>query len=1201
MSLFKRPIWKFRSVRIITYLIAFWLLLALITSLVLPRYIKNIAVQQISEQTGRKADIDKVGFNLLSFTVYVHNFTLYDTDKVTPQFSAKEMIASASLSSLFHLAPVLDRIALIDPKVHIVRLSDKEAGTYNFSDILDRFKKPDNTTPEDNANKKPFYFALNNVSIANGQVSLEDKVTGKSIDIQKLNVLLPHFSTFPSKNPITLAPSLSADVNGTPLKVTAEQPYNSDTLPSKATIHLDHLDITQYLPFIPAKLPVDIQSAEISSDLALTFSPSTDDPSLVLNGTVQLDKVNVQDNHHQPLLKTNQAKVTLTNLDALKLSGEITQLTVDQPEVWATMAKNGQINWVETFASDDDKDKPKTITNFNVKQLNVNNGAVHWTDAAYAHPAIKTTLSQIQVNAKNIATSDKAPAGSFIASAVENKQGNLFIRGSLQPTTLDLNSQLELRSINLANYTPYIGAYLDAQFNGILSANATVSMVKGQAKVSDIATTIGQFNLKPRHGGGITATTLALVNGNLDLQQHHMNIGAIHLNEVNTQLIRDKQGQINLLPEQHAKSETKAITPTKKTANTSSSSPWKVTLNKLTIDRSNLVYTDEGMKQPQPLSLQNITLNAQGISSALDRPATLQFNSAINQSGHLNVSANTSAQLNETNVDIDLKSLSVLPFQSFIPDSIKIAVTNGDISTKGKLVIQHLLNSQHRSIQYKGNAVLEKFNVLDDTTQIPFLRFVALNLNDIDTRFDANRPLIAVNKVSLSNFYARAVLTEKGKLNISQLVSSESDKEKDNEADNNKANSKAAEKTTKTAKTSAKDDHSPIIRIGDVNLDKGQINFTDNFVKPNYHVNLTGLTGTIGAVDSTKPEPAPVDLHAKIDNDSPVLINGSINPLFSPLFLDIKATATGVELPQLTPYSSKYAGYPIEKGKLSATVNYKIQDQHLVASNNVKIDQLTFGDHVDGPNATKLPVMLAVSLLKDRNGVIDLDVPISGSLEDPQFSIGGVILRAFVNLIVKAVTSPFSLISSMFGGGEELSHLEFASGSSDVTPDLIKKLDSLNYALSERPGLSLDIMGKSDINTDKTGLVNLQLIQQMKMLKWQDNGKKGSPADIKLSSEDEQKYLTVLYKKASFKKPSNFIGFSKSEPVDEMKRLFVENAVVSEQDLRNLANERATNIKNYIETQGNIPNERVFIIAPKVVTNTVQEKEPNMGVDFSLK
>lgn len=1194
-TLFKRPIWQYRSIQVIGSLIALWLLIALIAALALPHYIKNIAIQQITAQTGRKATIDDIGVNLLTFSVYVHDFTLYDTDNTTPQFSAKELVVSASTSSLFHLAPVLDKIQLVDPTVHIVRFDDKNEGTYNFSDILNRFKTPSDKKEE--TPSKPFYFALNNVSIDNGNVLLEDKVTGKNIDIKKLNVLLPYFANFPSKNPITIAPSLSADVNGTPIKVTAEQPLGITTLPSKATIHLDHLDIAQYLPFVPVKLPVEIKQAEISSDLTLTFSPSEDKPSLVLDGLVQLNQVNIQDLTQHPLLKVAQAQVQAKNLDVLKLTGEISKVSIDQPEVWTSLAKDGSLNWVKTFASkdNDDKDKTKTTTDFTIKQLTINNGVAHWDDEAFARPSLQTTLDQIELNAKNIATNATAAAGSFYLSAVENKQGILYARGNIQPTTLNLNSQIELRGINLQHYSPYITPYLDAKFTGILSANATVGMKDGQPHVSNIDTTIGQFSLNPQLGGSITATTLALTNGDLDLQKHLMQIDGIYFNHVNAQVIRSKSGQINFVPVTQTKP-THTVKEKETEKNQSNTTPWKITLNRFTLDRSQVSYTDESMARPSPLLFKNITLNAQHMSSTLDQPSTITLSSTINDDGHLQVQANTTPQLGNTNVNIDLKALPVIPFQSFMPDTIKIAVMSGNISTQGKLILDHLLDSKQRQIRYQGGVTLQRFNVIDDTTKIPFLRFAELNLADIDTQFSNSRPVINVNKVNLSSFYARAVLTEKGQLNLKELVAPSADT-----TDNEKATDDKPKPVATQTADNKKNDQSPRIRIGDVHLSKGQINFTDNFVKPNYHVNLTGFTGTIGAIDSSKPEPAPVNINAKIDNDAPVLITGSMNPLFSPLFLDIKATATGVELPQLTPYSSKYAGYPIEKGKLSAEVNYKIQEQHLVASNEVKIDQLTFGNKVDSPDATSLPVTLAVSLLKDRNGVIDLNVPITGSLEDPQFSIGGIILKAFVNLIVKAVTSPFSLISSMFGGGEELSHLDFASGSSDITPDLIKKLDSLNYALSERPGLSLDILGKSDINTDKSGLVENQLHRQMQMLKWQDTGKKGSPLDITLSNDDEQKYLTVLYKKASFKKPSNFIGITKSEPVDEMKRLFIENTTISDQDLRSLAMDRANKVRQYIEKEGNIPNERVFLIAPKVITTAEQEKTPNMGVDFTLK
>ncbi|MEB0165373.1 DUF748 domain-containing protein, partial [Glaciimonas sp. CA11.2] len=249
------------------------------------------------------------------------------------------------------------------------------------------------------------------------------------------------------------------------------------------------------------------------------------------------------------------------------------------------------------------------------------------------------------------------------------------------------------------------------------------------------------------------------------------------------------------------------------------------------------------------------------------------------------------------------------------------------------------------------------------------------------------------------------------------------------------------------------DANTPVIRIGQVVLNNGNVNFTDNFVKPNYTANMTGMTGSVGAVASDKPAPAAIDLKGKIDNDAPVAISGSLNPLFKPMFLDIKASADGVELPRLTPYAAKYAGYAIVKGKLSMDVNYKIEEQQLTAQNHVRIDQLTFGDKIDSPSATKLPVRLAVALLKDRNGQIDINLPISGSLSDPQFSVGGIILRVFINLIAKAVTSPFALLSSAFGGGDELGYAEFKPGSAMLTAATTTKLNTLTKALLDRPAL----------------------------------------------------------------------------------------------------------------------------------------------------
>ena len=146
--------------------------------------------------------------------------------------------------------------------------------------------------------------------------------------------------------------------------------------------------------------------------------------------------------------------------------------------------------------------------------------------------------------------------------------------------------------------------------------------------------------------------------------------------------------------------------------------------------------------------------------------------------------------------------------------------------------------------------------------------------------------------------------------------------------------------------------------------------------------------------------------------------------------MDIAADAREIELNPMSPYSIKYVGYGIERGELSFKVKYKVENRKLDAQNQIILNQLTFGEKVESPTATKLPVLLAVALLKDRNGVIDVNLPISGSLDSPEFSVGGIILRIIINIITRAVTSPFALLGAAFGGGSggELSYIEFDYG-----------------------------------------------------------------------------------------------------------------------------------------------------------------------------
>jgi hypothetical protein len=359
----------------------------------------------------------------------------------------------------------------------------------------------------------------------------------------------------------------------------------------------------------------------------------------------------------------------------------------------------------------------------------------------------------------------------------------------------------------------------------------------------------------------------------------------------------------------------------------------------------------------------------------------------------------------------------------------------------------------------------------------------------------------------------------------------------------------------------------------------------------------------VGAFGTQSTTPAPVDVSAKLAANGPLSIKGTINPLIEKPALDITASAHDIELTNLTPYSAKYAGYPITKGKLNVDLHYQLANDQLSANNHIFIDQLTFGEHIDNDTATKLPVRLAISLLKNRKGEIDVNIPVSGSLSNPEFSLGGLIWKAVLNLIAKAVTAPFTLLANAFGGGgEDLGYVEFAAGTAKLTDADQKKLDTIIKALDDKPSIKIDLIGRVDPAVDTPALREQYVDRLVRLQKVKDtvgNGESVDTSQVKVDDKEYEKYLTKAYKDADFKKPHNMIGFTKTLPVDDMKQALADHAPVDDATLRNLAQDRAQAVQQYFE--GKVDPSRVFIVAPKLDAKGIDDKGATTRVDFGLK
>jgi len=644
--------------------------------------------------------------------------------------------------------------------------------------------------------------------------------------------------------------------------------------------------------------------------------------------------------------------------------------------------------------------------------------------------------------------------------------------------------------------------------------------------------------------------------------------------------------------------------PAAKGKNADAGSPYVLTVAKLDIKDWSARIEDRGQKRPVVTTIAPFNLAMRDISTAPGARSQLELDAAVNKNGRLSVKGDVGMTPLHADLALDLKNVDIMQAQPYFTEQVNILLTRANLSGKGRVKIDQAKNGELVG-GYQGDLTLGNVGTVDKLSANPFLSWRSLSFDGMDMKLQPFALNIA--RVTADDFFARVIIDPSGRINL-QDVQRSGDGHKSVTGEAQAEEKSSAKGNTKTAvlPAPAKPAGSmPPIKIGKLVLRQGRVRFTDNFIKPNYTANLLDLGGTVSGLSSDPNSNANVDLKGLV-NSAPLAVSGRINPLKGDLSLDLHAEVHGMEMAPLSPYSGRYIGYGIEKGKLSFEVNYKVENRVLTAQNRLILEQLTLGDKVESPTAVNLPVSFALALLRDRNGVIDVNLPIGGSLDDPQFSIGGIIVRIFVNIITKAVTAPFSLIGSMFGGGgEELSYLAFDTGHARPGDKAADKLKTIAKALNDRPALKLEITGRYDPQADREGLKRAMIDRKVRALKLKDMIVRGESSDARKVTITPQEYPALLkrvYKDEKFSKPRNMIGMQKDLPVADMEKLMIANTTITDDDLVDLGNRRAQAAKDWLINEGHVPADRIFILAAK--PGTAQKKgdtTPAARVDFSLK
>jgi hypothetical protein len=773
--------------------------------------------------------------------------------------------------------------------------------------------------------------------------------------------------------------------------------------------------------------------------------------------------------------------------------------------------------------------------------------------------------------------------------AVINKTP-ITLKGRSKPFSESLESTLtlDLKDIDIPEYL----AYVPVKFGFALEScradlSATITFRQFKDKRRPESSTTGRVVFSNLVAAELSGTRLlALPSLTVDIGpsrflHKEVNIRKIAIDSPMLALSRDRAGMLNL------SSALKQTTATRKSSEqpeeTPSSDPLVLTIDEISLEKGAVSYVDSSGSSPVKIVAADLSVRATHVTTAGNGGGTADVSCTINDTGSLSLSSSFTLKPLTADTAITIDGLQPAWVQPYVMERVPILIRRGTLTARGRMQLARK-EGLPLGLNFTGDVRLMDFASVDRAKAEDLVSWKDLSITGID--FTLNPGRLSVAEIALAGPSGACIVNPDGSSNFSTLVGGKN------------AGQKPAEPGTKKKAMAH-------VAVGRVSVKNGRFTFMDRTVSPKYTSSLNAINGTITGHSSDEFRKAVVNLQARLDNQAPIAVTGSINPLKEDLFVDLKASLKNMELSPTTPYSGKYAGLAIEKGKLSFDLNYSVDRKRLNAKNDVLIDQLTFGEAVQSEEATELPVRLAVALLRDSTGRIDLHLPVTGRTDDPEFHVGKVVLKIIVNILEKAATSPFALLEALYPGAAELSTIAFEPGRSTFTDEATQKLSELGRIMTDKPSLNLEIKGFVDADQDREGLADTLFERKLKAQKVKDLLKAGKQAPsvdaVVLEPAEYSTYLAKAYREESFEKPANALGIPKTLPDEEMKRLIMEHILVTDDDLKGLAAARSQQVRDELAHAWQVDPGRIFLVKADPFMPEQMDKVASSRVSLTIK
>lgn len=893
-----------------------------------------------------------------------------------------------------------------------------------------------------------------------------------------------------------------------------------------------------------------------------------------------------------------------------RLAPSFSEILLEQPFLRAVIRPNGTLNLADLgngFPPQPKPAKPAPPMKLFIERFAVISGSTTFEDRTHPTP-FRAEFKPIGFELRDFSTT-ASTANDYALNAASPEGERLIWSGTVRLDPVSSHGVFEIADLHARTLWNYARASVPFEIDsGIVRIRGDYDLTAGAGPLSLGVnvhdTTVTNLGIKPKAGAAnyIDLARLEVNETRLNLAKHSVDVAKVILSGGDVKAWMSEAGRLNLLELASGASATApaaapaASAPTAPTTTApvaernDGSSAWTVSAPDIQVQGLKVSAEDRGVQPAVALLLSPLNIHVAGFNTSPADVLDVTLDAGVNSSGKLSARAKVTPKSTSVSAHVEAAGVDLPVLQPYLARYTSMTLLKGALGTQ--LDIERRADG---SLSVKGDTEVSGLHTVDNALRQDFVNWKDLRIEGVSYRSSPQSLRIA--GVTAVEPYVRMIIAPNRTTNISAVLKAPGAKPDAPPPDAaTAAPSKPAKSRTQTATLAPAAPLTPFpMSIGTVTLVNGTANYADLWIKPSFAIGIQSLRGTVTGLSSDPKSRAKVKLDGKVDRYSPLQIEGTANLLSAALYTDIKLSFKDLDLTVVNPYSGHFAGYKIDKGKLSVDVSYKIDQRKLNATQHFVIDQLELGDRVESPDAVHLPFKIAVALLKDRNGVIDLDLPMTGSLDDPKFSIWPVVWKVLVNVVEKAATAPFALLGHLFGGGEHMNIVEFAPGSAELDQPAKEQLAALVKAMTERPQLKLDVPIVYSTSIDRPRMAAKVLHQQL-LARVQNTreGKKHPDTAGEVALADPQKHFKLLleqYREDLGKDaalPPTALAVQQAQrgetpPYDpaiaDLKAALIAHVQVPDSDLDALGKQRAQAIQGALLAGGQVDPGRVFIVS----------------------